>query len=101
MATLFKTGGAALRWPSRPRIDESDLARRRIWQSRCGDFRVEHAISHYGLPDVWRVHKRRQDSSGWWDLVSTHRKKRAAFRAAEQAAKKSAEEGFHAKAQRR
>ena len=66
------SGQGRLQWVSRPRIVNTDLARRRVWISHCRRFSVEHAISHYGLPDIWPVFRRRDDSSAFWDLVSKH-----------------------------
>lgn len=74
-----------LQFPKRPRIVNSDVARRRIWQSKCGKWRIVHAAYHYTLPDSWNV-TRYNLMYGCWDIISRHRVKRAAFEAAQRVA---------------
>ena len=70
-----------MEFPKRPRIELTMTARRRIWRSKCGRFRVIESISLYGLPTVWYVMK--IDLYDSWSIASRHRKKSAAFKAAE------------------
>ena len=74
---------AILDFPRRGRLEESELATRRVWRSKCGRFTIEHVKNHYGLPDSWRVLQFRI-VEGWagYDIVGRHRTKKAAFRTA-------------------
>lgn len=76
-----------LDFPKRGRLEETELATRRVWRSKCGRFAVVHAKSKYGLPEAWNVMEFRViDGSAGWDIVARHRTKRAAFRKANELA---------------
>ncbi|MGA2035375.1 MAG: hypothetical protein ABSG68_24270, partial [Thermoguttaceae bacterium] len=92
-----RVSGFRVHWPNRPKIEDTDLARRRIWRARNAPVAVEHRISHYRLPDAYNVLLLHdggplscrglcQGAAGW-DIVSRHRSRYAAFRAAERIAR--------------
>lgn len=59
--------------------DVTDTDRRRIWTSRCGQYRLVENRSLFGLPTVWHAQVRVQESWGWcWDLLGRHRTRLAA-----------------------
>ncbi len=59
--------------------DVTDTDRRRIWTSRCGQYRIVENRSLFGLPTVWHAQVRVQESWGWcWDLLGRHRTRKAA-----------------------
>lgn len=61
--------------------DVTDTDRRRIWTSRCGQYRIVENRSLFGLPTVWHAQVRVQESWGWcWDLLGRHRTRKAAER---------------------
>jgi len=74
---------SVLEFPKRGKLEETDLGTLRVWRSKCGRFAVVYRKSHYGLGEAWKVMRRRvvagQDG---WDIVSRHRTRKAAFRAA-------------------
>lgn len=77
-----------LRWPRRPRRVETPCSFVRVWESRCRGFRVicRESKFHKG-PEGWAVLRwRTVEGNAAWDLVSYHRRRKAAFRAAERAA---------------
>ena len=63
---------------TRAKRDETVTARRRIWRSLCGRFRVVEAVSLYGLPTVYRAEQ--LDEFGW-NVISRHCKKERAVEA--------------------
>jgi len=76
---------ATIEFPKRCRIDQTSTSRRRIWQSRCGRFRVVHSRCLFGrrtgrqtIHDVFyaEVH----DEFGW-SVISKHRNRERAIRA--------------------
>lgn len=74
-------------WPARPRREETAVARRWLWTSRCGRYRVVHTrYTLGGLPDLWYAMSR---DGGCWDILSRHRKRHAAFAACERAAREA------------
>ena len=59
-----------LRWPARPKRDDTLVARRRVWTTRCKRYRVVHSHIVYGegsIPDCW-------------DMLGRHRTKNAAMK---------------------
>jgi hypothetical protein len=66
-----------VQWKARPRTEVTEVARRRIWESRCGQYRVVNSRSLYGLPDVFYAMRRMGPSS--WAIIRRHRKRRPAF----------------------
>jgi len=70
-----------IRWPARARCDATDCARRRIWESRCGEYRVIEARSLFGLPTVYWALVRREAPLRGWDPISRHRRRQRALEA--------------------
>ncbi len=72
-------------FPKRARIETNDCARRRIWTARDRSVRVVESRSLFGLPTVYYVQPLQyaDDGTPVWGLASTHRKRIAAFRAAQ------------------
>jgi len=75
----------ALKFKQRAEVVTDDVARRRIWQSRCGRYRVVHSQCVLGprngpdaVPDVWYALVRQ---AGQWRLISRHRRRGPAERA--------------------
>jgi hypothetical protein len=62
----------------RARVQLTDCARRRIWLSRCGEYRVVESRSLFGLPTVYYA---QIQQGGCWDVLSRHRKRGRAERA--------------------
>jgi len=73
-----------LTFPKRCRKQTTITARKRIWESRCGRYRVVEAVSLYGLPTIW--YAMRLDGT-CWDIVSQHRKGDTALEACRKHAK--------------
>lgn len=75
--TLPAIGGmpANLTWLKTAVHRKTDLARERIWRSRCGQYRVVEAVSVFsGLPIVYyaEVRRRTEDGREAWDVLSKH-----------------------------
>ncbi len=73
---------ALLVWPSRPKRDDTMVARRRVWTTKCKRYRVVHSHILYGegsLPDVYYAEVFDLNRGGW-DLLGRHRTKQAAMR---------------------
>ena len=80
-----------IRFRTRPRIDETIAARRRIWESRCGRFRVVHSHCKFGPARgrqaiVDRYYAMQLTDRGW-DTLSIHRLRGPAFTACQRAEK--------------
>lgn len=77
-----------LQWPARPRRDDTLVARRRVWTSKCKRYRVVHSHILYGegaLPDVFYADVFDPHACRW-DLLphGRRRTKRAAMRHCQQ-----------------
>jgi hypothetical protein len=83
-----------LHWPSRPKREDTLIARRRVWTSRCKRYRVVHSHilcgehSKHPLPDLYRAEIFDAERGGW-DILANgrHRTKNAAMRHCEQDAR--------------
>jgi hypothetical protein len=72
-----------LNWPKRCR-KEKWYFERRIWESRCGRYRVVHSHCPYGTEMADRWYAMVYDfADAMWDRLSTHRKREPAFKACE------------------
>lgn len=78
----------------RPRRQQTDAADRWLWVSRCRGWRVSLSRCRFGprtgpqaIHDIWRVERFDPPNQccpwGCWTILSQHRKKSAAFAAAE------------------
>ena len=82
-----------LRWPVRPKRDDTMVARRRVWTSKCKRYRVVCSHILYGegsLPDVYYAQRFDPHAARWDNLDGTagrHRTKNAAMRHCEKDAK--------------
>jgi hypothetical protein len=79
-----------VQWPARPKRDDTMVARRRVWTSKCKRYRVIHSHILYGegsIPDVYYANIF-DPHMGRWDLLDgpagRHRTKNAAMRHCEQ-----------------
>ncbi len=84
----MSTTTVAIVWPPRAKVSETDVAIRRQWTSQCGQFRVTHSRYTVGTTDRYadRFYAEAWTTNGW-DILSTHRKEKAAFRACERASR--------------
>jgi len=77
-----------IEWMKRCKRDETQMAERRIWTSRCGKYRVIESNIKYG-----RKHDKHGNYLGYpiiylamvlkdwgWDIISRHRKYKAAIK---------------------
>jgi len=89
MAT--KQATRRLEFPKRPAIQDGELARRRIWRSRCGVWAVVHSVSKFGLPDTWNILRQAAAWEHWtgWKIVARRRARKAAFDAAQRLAREA------------
>jgi len=73
-----------------PRTETTAVARRRIWESRCGRFRVVRSRYLYGrLPDVWYACILDQSNGRtFWAILSKHRRRKPAFAACQRACRR-------------
>jgi len=81
----------ALKFRKRAVVEETDLYRRRSWDSRDGRFSVSEFTRHLeGNQRVFyaEVLCRLPDGRDVWDVISCHRTRRAAEKACEQLAKR-------------
>ena len=72
-----------LDWKKRCRKDQTMSADRKIWETRCGKYRLIFSHIRYGegiLPDVWYA---LELDNGYWEIISKHRKKNTAQKACE------------------
>jgi hypothetical protein len=84
-------------WLKRPKYDETEVARRTIYESADHQFRVVKSRPFfYGLAVVVYAMRRRDANPGGcrgndcWDILSKHRKTRPAFAAVQRAAREEA-----------
>ena len=80
-----------LEFKSRCRNERSLVSERKIWESRCGRYRIVHSRCLFGrrakksqrIPDVFYAEIQRECFEGHngWHLVSKHRTTAAALRA--------------------
>lgn len=80
-----------LDWNKTPRHENTQLAKRRVWKTKCGHFRVEeHTIlygvgkdksgNETGMPTYYLAMMRHD----WgWQIISEHRKRATAIKALE------------------
>lgn len=79
-----------LQFPKRPSRSKGLTARKRIWESLCGRYRVVEAVSLYGgLPTIWYAMYRCDLPACTWDIISQHR----AGTPAAESCRKHAQEG--------
>jgi hypothetical protein len=88
---------APILWPDRPKRDDTLVAQRRVWTSKCKRYRVVHSHIVYGegcLPDVYYAEVF-DPGRGGWDLLGPgrHRTKQAAMRHCEEDAKRIEDSG--------
>ncbi len=89
-----------LLWKKRATVIVGPTHRRRIWESRCGWYRVVHSRCLYGprkgrqaIPDTCYATKLVVVSGRTcWEVISQHRERGPAIRACERDAKKSRDE---------
>lgn len=92
--------GNGLLWKKRATVVVEATHRRRIWESRCGWYRVVHSRCLYGprkgrqaIPDVYYARKLVVvPGRTCWDVISQHRERGPAIRACERDAKKGRDE---------
>lgn len=81
-----------------PRRIKTPIGRARIWQSKCGRYRVRES-KPAGLATLYYAQVIRREmgviggmraSTVYWDIISQHRSRRAALLACEKCARKSA-----------
>lgn len=84
-----------VRFSSRAKVQTTEVARRRIYESEDGRYRVvENRFLVGRLPTIWHALVRRQESWGWcWDLLGRHRTRRAAERHIQRRAKSEERRG--------
>lgn len=69
-----------LRFVKQWRKDETDTAKRKIWTSRCGGYRIVESVSLFKLPTaVYAMFLSKINGLWSWEIVSKHRSKRQAF----------------------
>ena len=78
-------------FPIRPKISQSVAARRRIWQSGCGRFRVVHSHCKFGpargRQAIMDRYYAMQLTEWGWGTLSVHRRPGPAFKACQRAAR--------------
>jgi hypothetical protein len=100
--TESSSSARGILWKERARLVLGPTHRRRIWDSRCGFYRVVHSRCLYGprkgrqaLPDVWYAMKLTVMSGRTsWEIISQHRRRGPAARACENNAKKDRHEAL-------
>lgn len=92
--------GEPLVFAKRGRVHETAVARRTVWVSRCGGYRVVR--SHYtvgqrnGYADMFYAEVAGASAgagASGWQVISRHRKRRAAEAACQKHAKQAARQG--------
>ena len=86
MANMKRLESEQVRWPARPKRDDTIVARRRVWTSKCKRYRVVHShilLGEGSLPDVYyaNVFDAHQNR---WDILGRHRTKNAAMKHCQQ-----------------
>lgn len=83
-----------IQWKKRSKTDQTLVSDRRIWESRCGLYRVIFSQIRYGrnlgknsIPDTYyaMIRKTKED---YFNIISKHRKKNPAFEACEKVFKR-------------
>ena len=75
---------------SRGRRSDIETSRRWIWTSDDGRWQIQRLASNYGLPEAWLVLRRDPHGPGW-QIVSRHRRRKAAFNLAKRLARQAGE----------
>ena len=81
-----------LTFPKRPRRDQTIAADRKLWTSKCRQYRVAFSRCRYGphdergIPDVCYAQHFDQEF-GVWDVLSRHRSRNAAAKACQRHAR--------------
>lgn len=80
-----------IEWKKRCRKEQTLTSDTKVWETRCGKYRVVFSHIRYGngaIPDVWYAMEYKTDGAcPMWDIISKHRKKHTAERAVEKRAK--------------
>ena len=83
-----------LDWKKRCRKDQTDVSDRKIWETKCGKYRVTFSHIRYGTGPEVPIKRQLSDryyaealTDRGWKLVSKHQKKNPAFAACERRAK--------------
>jgi hypothetical protein len=72
-------------WKKRCKRQDTILSKRRVWESKCGIYKVEESDIQYGkressIPIYYRAMVKRD----WgWEIISFHRKRKPATKALE------------------
>lgn len=82
-----------VQWKTRSKKEQSLVADHRVWESRCGLYKVVFSQIRYGrglgkksIPDVYYAMSR-LDKNDSYGIISKHRKKNPAIKACEKLAK--------------
>ena len=81
-----------LTFPKRPRRDQTIAADRKLWTSKCRQYRVAFSRCRYGphdergIPDVCYA-QHFDKEFGVWDVLSRHRSRNAAAKACQRHAR--------------
>jgi len=75
-----------IEWKKRCRRQDTQLADRRVWTSKCGHYKIEESAIRYGAREDKRgnflgypPYYRAMVAQDWgWEILSTHRKRTAA-----------------------
>lgn len=71
-------------WKKRAKKLNMETADRRVWESRCGQYKIEEIKSTFGLSTRYLALAKRD----WgWEVVSRHRKRKPAMQALDKSAK--------------
>ncbi|MHC4121602.1 MAG: hypothetical protein ACYSWO_29365 [Planctomycetota bacterium] len=81
-----------LEWQKRCKREDTEIAERRSWYTKCKSFKVEESNIRYGrgkdangqalgYPIIYRAMAKRE--LGGWYIISEHRKRTAAIKAVE------------------
>jgi len=81
-----------LDWKKRCRKDQTEVSDRKIWETKCGKYRVSFSHIRYGegcIPDRFFAEESYVGESDrlCWTVISQHRKKNPAIAACERRAK--------------
>jgi len=83
-----------INWKTRCKKDQSAVADRKTWGSKCGLYQVIFSQIRYGkglgpksIPDVYYAMSR-SVTDGFFNIISKHRKKNPAIQSCEKLAKK-------------
>jgi hypothetical protein len=85
-SSLLAPVGGRIDWHDRPKRNRTETARRTIWQSVDGRFRVVKSKSLFGLSTLFYAMRReRINGISVWSIVGRHRKRQPAFQTCERA----------------